>query len=128
VNQREDVNRWLATVAKLSNPRVMISAIVALGEGLKQSHNDLLSWLLQDASSPVGQMFNRLFVEARQMARDSEALADTRQDAIALLGYGRFEDVQELPALLEARQPQEVQLAIVRALARQKQPDVAPCC
>jgi putative membrane-bound dehydrogenase-like protein len=125
VNQREKVDRVLATVATLSDPSVMISAIVALGKGFEQSHNDLLSRLLDDTSSPAGQMFNRLFVKAREIARNSEASVDTRQDAIALLGHGGFESVRELPALLEPRQPQEVQMSIVRALARQRQPDVA---
>src|SRR5258707_7162531 len=53
------------------------------------------------------QMFNRLFVKAREIARDSDAPVDTRQDAIALLGYDGFESVrrsEEHTSELQSRQ------------------------
>jgi len=63
-----------------------------------------------------GQMFNQLFAKAKQVAGDAEVPAEVRQDAIKLLGYGKFQDVQgTLSALLDPRQPQEVQSAVVHA-------------
>jgi putative membrane-bound dehydrogenase-like protein len=125
-NQREEVDQVLGAVTTTPDPRVQMSAVVALGDGLRQAHSDLLSRLLDDTSSPASQMLNKLFSHAEQISTDSEAPTDARQDATTLLGYGRFQSVQaRLSGLLEARQPQEVQLATVRALARYERPEVA---
>jgi putative membrane-bound dehydrogenase-like protein len=126
MNKPEKVSHALSAIAAIANPHVQISAIVALGEGLTQSQNDLFSRLIRDPSTSDGEALKRLMASAQMIAPDSDAPADARADAITLLGYGRFENVKELAAVLDVRQPQEVQLAVVRALAQQKQPDVAP--
>jgi putative heme-binding domain-containing protein len=121
--QRAEVERVLAAAAT-ADSRLQTSVLVALGEGLRQSHSDLMSRFFSDASSP-GYRFNSLFIHAQQVAQDMEAPIGERQDAIALLGYERFEDVEEpLSWLLKAGQPQEVQSAAVAALARHEQREV----
>src|SRR5262249_37499396 len=100
--------------------------VVALGNGLRQSRSDLLSRIYGDASSPGSRMFNNLVDSANDLAKNAAAKIDERENAIALLSYGRFRNVQEtLSTLLEAQQPEEVQRAAVRTLARFEQPEVA---
>ena len=99
---------------------------VGLGKGLGRSRSSLsavLGQLPADRQRQVGAMFT----DARKTAGSVKAALDQREQAIALLGFGRFAEVEAtLVGLLDARQPQRVQLAVVRALAGFTGPKVAP--
>jgi putative membrane-bound dehydrogenase-like protein len=125
-NQQEEVDRVLGAVKSTPDPEVQISTMVALGNGLRQAHSDLLTRLVDDTSSVGGQMFRELIRRAQLIVGNSQTATGVRQDAITLLGYGLFESVQApLTALLQAWEPQEVQLAAVSALARYNRSEVA---
>jgi putative membrane-bound dehydrogenase-like protein len=125
-NQKEEVEHILAAIACTPDPNVQIGSMVALGRGLGQEHSDLLTRLGDDTSSGSGRMLSELIRRAQPIAQNSEAATGLRQDAITLLGYGPFESAQALlTALLQAWQPQEVQLAAARALAGYNRPEVA---
>ncbi|OJW12366.1 MAG: dehydrogenase [Planctomycetales bacterium 71-10] len=95
--------------------------VLALGAGLKRARGSL-----HEALSPaVWERLAPLF-DAAAKAADSDAPAAARASAIALVGLsGPGRSLEALPPLLDARQPAEVQLAALRALAALEGPDVA---
>jgi putative heme-binding domain-containing protein len=63
-------------------------------------------------------MIHDLLVEVDRRARDSHAALDDRQRAVELIVCGRFDRASGvLEAMLEPRQPQNLQLAAVRGLS-----------
>src|SRR5262249_15816656 len=64
------------------------------------------------------------WARARADAEDPQVPEPQRRQAISLLGcFSRAREV--LPALLDARQPQDIQIAALRALADDDSPEVA---
>ena len=96
----------------------------ALGEllDLLQRQGQTLTRLHADAGAslrPALEALDPVLERARSLAGDPAAPVGTRLAAVALLGRGRSrqaEDGKLLAALLDARQPPEVQLAAARAL------------
>ncbi len=67
------------------------------------------------------------FAAARKTALDDLAPLERRLDAVSLLGGAAFEELGRACAqLLEARQPLDLQLAAVKALAKVDDPQVGP--
>jgi putative heme-binding domain-containing protein len=129
IRQSEEINGVLTALATApttrDNVRLESCFVAALGEGLRQSQSDFFRRLTDDTSSPAGKMFNQLVSNARELALSPDGSADARQDAVALLGYGSFENAQEvLSAMLEPRQSQDVQLASVRVLTKYGRPEI----
>jgi putative membrane-bound dehydrogenase-like protein len=96
----------------------------SLGEllDLLQRQGQTLARLHGDAGAPLRQALEALdpvLARARAIAADATAPVETRLVAVALLGRGRGQQVEDgklLASLLEARQPPEVQLAAARGL------------
>lgn len=106
-----------------------LAVLEGLGQGLQNSGRSLEKlWakpspVLKDALDRA----RPLFTQAAQTAVTEKLATPQRLAAIRLLGYGPFESAQEpLGSLLTPQQPQEIQLAAVRALGLHNQPAVAP--
>src|SRR5262249_47178032 len=84
-----------------------------------------LSALNADPTSAAGKFLTALWDEAEETAKDTKAAIEQRQQAIRLLGYAEFKRAKPgLTALLESRQPRDIQAAVVRALAGFSGPEV----
>ena len=67
-----------------------------------------------------------IFADARQNALDDDRPIDERQRAVSLLAAAPLDDLRAVARqLLDARQPIDLQLATVQAVATAEQPDVA---
>ncbi len=96
--------------------------LLGLGRGLQRSGGSLRSVLQGSASKSIAPLFE----QAKRVAK-SDAAIDERLDAVRLLGLGPAAGALEtLPDLLDARQPTNVQLAAVQALASLSDPQVGP--
>jgi putative heme-binding domain-containing protein len=92
-----------------------------LGAGLKRVRGSLRETLSPASWERLAPLF-----DAAAKAADSGEPAGRRVTAVALVGLsGPERSLEALPQLLDARQPSEVQLAALRALAAQDDPGVA---
>ncbi|WP_337175741.1 PVC-type heme-binding CxxCH protein [Paludisphaera sp.] len=95
--------------------------VLALGAGLKRVRGSLRESLSPASWDRLAPLF-----DAAAEAADSTEPADRRVTAVALVGLsGPERSLEALPPLLDARQPSEVQLAALRALSAQDEPEVA---
>jgi putative membrane-bound dehydrogenase-like protein len=95
--------------------------VLALGAGLKRVRGSLRETLSPASWERLAPLF-----DAAAKAADSGEPAGRRVTAVALVGLsGPERSLEALPQLLDARQPSEVQLAALRALAAQDDPGVA---
>ena len=106
-----------------------LTVLEGLGQGIQGSRRSLEKlWampspILADALREI----RPLFTQAAQSARMEKLALPQRLAATRLLGYGPFETAAApLEELLSPRQPQEIQLAAVRALSAHDEPAVAP--
>jgi putative heme-binding domain-containing protein len=92
------------------------AAILGLGEGFARTGRTLSS-LNIDPQSPAGRMLADRFAEAIRTAGDDAAPVARRVRAAALLAHAPFGAANRnvFRTLLDPRQPQELQLAAVRA-------------
>lgn len=125
IGQAKDAKAVEAVVADLfagDRPDELRGRVVlALGAGLKRSRGSLREALSPAAWEKLTPLFD---AAAKAVASDEPAAA--RVSAIALVGLsGPERSLDALPPLLDARQPSEVQLAALRALAGQEGPGVA---
>jgi len=92
--------------------------VLAVGAGLKRARGSLKTTLSDATWERLAPLF-----DAAAQAADSDEPAARRAAAIALVGLsGPERTLEALPPLLDARQPSEVQLAALRALAEQPGP------
>lgn len=93
------------------------TVLSGLGDGLQRSGQSLGD-LAQDAKISGRELLKRQFANSIETAVNEKSPTAHRVAAIAFLGYGSLEQVSEtLAQVLDPRQPAEVQLAAVRALA-----------
>ncbi len=118
-----EIEKSLAALADLpaadsGGPRPIVRAVVAgLGEGLHRAGKSL-DPALAASDTRAADLIASVLADAERTARDDTAPEDKRRDAIELLAYAEFARTKTLLLTsLEARQPQAVQLAAVRALA-----------
>lgn len=120
-NRPEEVSRVLTAVAdKQASSEVLalqFGVVAGLGDGLKRSGKSLRKAVADSSSSPSTSMVESLLAKAQTVARDEKAPLNQRQQAIQLLGFDDLNRVKDtLITLLDARQPNEVQLIAVRTL------------
>jgi putative membrane-bound dehydrogenase-like protein len=97
--------------------------ISGIGDGLKRSGKSLRrAGFTSDASRVVSDLLAR----AASNATDSKAVIEVRTDAIHLLTYDEFTEVKEtLAALLDPKQPQDIQRAAITATGSFAAPETA---
>lgn len=102
------------------------SILHGLADGLRTAGLDV-NTIVADASPQVSTATTQLFSAAETTASQEELPVSEREQAITLLGMQEFSKASPaLAALVDNRQPAEVQLAAVRALSRIRHPEVAP--
>ena len=116
--RREEIGRLLAAVATEEPDEPALDVALGLGDGLSRNGRKLselhAAWL------------DRLFARARAQAPDESVTPERRARAITLLGRGDSDPAMPiLSELLDSRQPPEIRLAAVRALAAFDRPEVA---
>jgi len=95
------------------------SLLESLGEGLARSGKTLADVLNAEQTAEATRVAVKgLFENATAVAQDDQASLNERAIAIRLLAYADFDTVGELlPEFLTPQNPQQVQVAAVRALA-----------
>jgi putative membrane-bound dehydrogenase-like protein len=125
VRQRpEDVQRVLRALASPTNSPQQQRIMRSLGDGLKRSGGRLA--VADRPAEPVAKFVADLMQAAQERAEDSRAAEPVRLEAIRLLScapYARTKD--SLHRLLEAQQPEAVQIGAVKALADYDQAEIA---
>ncbi|HZQ47077.1 MAG TPA: HEAT repeat domain-containing protein, partial [Verrucomicrobiae bacterium] len=117
-NQRE-VSQVLAFIAKVNEPELSFSLVRALGDGLKR------------AQSTLGQVdhagnLKSVFAQAEKLVADGKTAEATRLEGIQLLGLSSYQASGAiLVPLLNAGEPESVQLEAVSTLAHFSEPQIA---
>ncbi|MFG0261928.1 MAG: PVC-type heme-binding CxxCH protein, partial [Novipirellula sp. JB048] len=113
-------------VALPQSPATVKRAMVKnLGAGLRRAKRDLRE-LVSDPSYRSGRLVTTLLDDANADALDATLPPTQRQDAIALLGYDRFERAQPtLAKLISIQHPPAVQKAAITTLANTARPEIA---
>lgn len=103
------------------------AALRGAGRGLRTRGLTLAAALPNDqVSDDARQLVNEHFETMREAARDSEESAASRALAITYLAQDSTESLQPIAAeLLSPREPQEVQISMIRALADHPGDDLA---
>ena len=123
--QTTEMQRVLTSIGEgVDQPGFVLREVVSgIGEGLKRSGQSLRR---ADWDTNTGDVIDRLLSQAARTAADSQAPLDARAGAIRLLTFDNFDRVSAaLAGLLEAKQPQEVQLAAAAAIGSFTQPETA---
>jgi putative membrane-bound dehydrogenase-like protein len=117
VRQRGDeIERVLDALAARATPAVRQRVVRSLGDGLKRSGGRLS--ILDDSAEPAAKMIVEILKSARMRAEDSKLPELQRCEATRLLSCAPYERSQHtLEHLLDPGQPEQVQIAAVRALA-----------
>lgn len=116
-NNPEEIARVLASLQAAPAP-LQQSLYRGLGNGLRRSGQNLGA-MAQDPKFAGREQLAQLFEQSLKTAADESKDAGERVAAIEFLGYGSFEQVgQTLAEVLDPRQPNDVQLAAVQALAQ----------
>jgi putative membrane-bound dehydrogenase-like protein len=105
-----------------------LALLDGLGQGVALNGRSLSNLWTQPSPALAGvtTQVRPLFDHAAKAARDEKINLTDRTAAIRLLGYGPFEVGRApLAALLSPREPQEAQIAAVRALSLHREPGVA---
>ncbi|MDB5351812.1 MAG: putative rane-bound dehydrogenase [Planctomycetota bacterium] len=122
-NDSSSIERSLSIVADASvGPHVPRAMVIGLGRGLQRVGRSLRTIVEKSGNrEAIGKIFDQA---ARDAASDQDAPA--RVDAIRILGVGAPTEacLRVLPPLLDARQPVEVQLAALQAMASLSDPAV----
>lgn len=99
-----------------------ISTALGLAEGsAEQTEKNVLAALLgADAGEADRDALNAFINHVQAIALEEDTSSPKRSEAIALLGFADFSRTsQALQQLLDARHPPDIQIAVIRALARQ---------
>ena len=119
-NETSEVIKQLSASPMISQQKIMM----ALADGFKRGGKGTFKFTGFDATTQS--MFNSIFAEAEKTARNSQAKIPERVRTIQLLAFADWANVRTpLIALLDSRQPQEVQMASVKTLASFANKDVA---
>jgi putative membrane-bound dehydrogenase-like protein len=117
-------NQLASLPATPANRSLERAVILGLGDGLKRSRRSF-ELAMHGGSGPAVALVDRLLTQAAADARDPKAPLAARLESIGLLTCGSFERASgPLAELLEARQPQEIQMAAARALAGFNKPQI----
>ena len=101
-----------------------VALLEGLGTGLKRARTSLVAYSKQEGTAE-SLLIQTLLSQARQTVLDGDAAIAARLQALRLVGFDDYQRARNvLVELLDARQPQEVQLAAVTALASFAQPEV----
>lgn len=115
---------FLVSVASHA-PAVQEAMVRSFATGLRRGKQPLTA-IIDNQSFASGPMIVSILDAAATIALDDSATLDQRQDAIALLGYGRYQDVAPtLEELLSIHYPPTLQSASVMALAGTARPQTA---
>jgi len=114
--QQSEVDRLLESLE--STPTITLKSIVALGKGLRRAKKQL------DQDNRLVASF---FAQAEQVVADTETKLNERLGFVELLGFQSFERAKRLLLkLLDAREPQELQIAAIETLGRFSDKQIAP--
>lgn len=121
---------FLGEAAGAAGQAWRLPAVTGLAEGLRarsefkgKSTGAALAMVAAHAGGPGAASLDELFEGAVAVALDGTAAREERARAIAVLGHTEFaRGVARLSPLLDARQPPELQLQVVRALERSGDP------
>ena len=115
-SQPKNVAKVASQLSGARLPSVAFPLIRALGEGLQRAGSSLAK------ADPEGKLKPQ-FAQAARLAADAKTHESTRAEAIQLLGLTSYADSgATLLALLDAAQPQPVQLAALGTLSRFTEP------
>ncbi len=122
-NKPQEVAELLGRFAgEDADPARARAVLVGLGKGLQRSGGSLRKVL----NGPLADSISPLFAKATTTAQGEGSVED-RSEAIRLVGMGPLANSLEvLPELLDARQPSEIQLAALQALAEVPSSEVGP--
>lgn len=88
-----------------------------MGDGMKQAGKNFRS-TFPNTNSVGAKVMNSVLRGAVEVINTPETSAGKRAESIRFLAYDDFDNIKELlPKLLDPREPQEVQMAAVKALA-----------
>ncbi len=124
--RQDDVAHVLRSIEKLSalsqsRATTIVQSLVA---GLSKSQSKLKGTI--SSETKAGELIGSLIEKSRKIARDSQASAKDRAEAIRTLGLSDFATEKEhLVPLLDYQQPKAVQSAVVSALGQFNDPEVA---
>ncbi len=111
---------YAALIDFIAQPGTSPLWLRALGDGLRRAGTTI-------EKADAGKKLEAVFTRAAATAADARAAGAARLEAIELLGVASLAQSREpLAASLAPGQPEEVQVAAVRALAAHAQPAVAP--
>jgi putative heme-binding domain-containing protein len=103
------LNRFTSTD---SNPTLIRDVLLGLGTGLKRSGSTLRDSLRGPGAAGLQAVFTRA-----AMVAEAEGPIEVRVDSIGLLGLGPIEvALEKIPSRLDAREPNQVQLAAIQAM------------
>lgn len=126
--KKEDVAAVIAAVDALPEAdRALTGQLVrGLSEGAARQGGSLDKILAGRSGGRTHEVLAKLVTDAQATARDNDQSPARRVPAIQILALGSPADALPiLTALIDSRQPQEVQLAALAALARVEDPGVA---
>ena len=102
------------------------SLMRGLSKGLAQAKSPLLAKLTAADGSRAGSLLAELIEQSRTSAVDDRLPAEERAEAIRSLATAPYEVARAvLPDLMEARQPQGVQVAAIQTLSRFREDEIA---
>lgn len=118
-----EVNMILGIVASYQYPNqiqrteeVQTQAVLAIGQGLKRGGKTLLKFT-EDENSDSARLIRHLIGQSKQRAADRDKTVEVRQQAIDLLSCTDLTMAETtLLPLLDAREPQAIQVSVVEAL------------
>ncbi len=124
----EDAKALVAQVESLSvdGPErwLRMSVVAGLGEGARKGRGTWKYW--SEAKSPATRLVEQSLGTAKAVAIDPQSTLAQRQLAMSVLALASLDEVRPTFAqLLAPQQPQDVQIAAVRAIACFSKPEVA---
>ena len=106
----------------------LASALVqGFAEGVLRSGHSPHTIIGSSAADKTSRLLARSLANAKKVAADDSRPLAMRVRAVGTLVFGTFDELRELLArLLDQRQPQELQQAVLAALEKFREPGVAP--
>lgn len=118
------VNEAMLAVSHHARP-VQVTMASSLASGLRRTKQDLAA-LTDNQGFASGPLIMSILDDAAISAVDASVALEQRQQAIALLSYGRYQDVAPpLQELLSSQHPPALQSTAVTALVGTARPEIA---
>jgi putative heme-binding domain-containing protein len=118
-----EMQRSVAALSTAADTPARREVIVGIGEGLKRSGKSLRR---AGFSGDAARVVDDRLSHAARIAAEARSPVDVRAAAVRLLAYEDFDRAKPtLAALLDAKQPQDVQRAAISALGSFTAPDTA---